>query len=224
MQEFQKKLYTLHKKSWEILKDYSSLPHRDAKRAYLEILVSQVNVSYINVKINIEFSQKLPIEFNTLFQSDLTNQENYIHTLQQSLRENIIDTFLFQTELLFRFLYSKVTGITTKEKYINKVFAKLFNDKENNWQTEECNLLVLLWTLRNTIHTGGIYSDKQSYELIYKGKTYKFEQNKAPDFMTNNFTFELMIDLFDCIDTLFKSNLITDLGSIEHPNYFALNK
>lgn len=224
MQLFKSQLSTLHKKSWEVLKNFSSLPQRDYKKAYLEIVVSQINTSFINLMVNLEFSEQHPKRFSAFFDNNPTIQENYLYSLQQNIRENIVDTLLFQTELLLRFVYAKITLSDVKETNMNKIFAKLFDDVENNWEKEECNLLVLFWTLRNTIHTGGIYSDKPIRKIIYKGNTYKFERGKAPDFMKDNLSFDLIFDLLDCMKKLFESDKIIALGSFEHPNYFALIK
>ncbi len=111
----------------------------------------------------------------------------------------------------------------TKEGNINKIIATLFEDVENNWQKEESKLLVLFWTMRNTIHTGGIYYKKpEGYSVTYKEKEYKFEFEKSFQFLDDNHILDLLSDFLDSISYLFKSEKITDLGDIEHPSYFAL--
>ena len=224
MEDFHKKLFDLHKKSHLILKGFSDLDEKDIRKTHLEILASQITICLINFEVNVGFAKNHPDELSKHFNFDESAKENYLYNLIQNLRENIIEAALFQSELIFRFYYSKITGITTKEKNINKIFATLFSDVENNWQKEECKLLVLMWTLRNTIHTGGIYSDKPTYQLTYKGQQYNFESWKAPEFLNGNVSLELVSDLLDSLKVLFDSQTITDLGYIEHPNYFALNK
>jgi hypothetical protein len=132
MQLFKSKLSTLHKKSWEVLKNFSSLPQRDYKKAYLEIVVSQINTSFINLKVNLEFSEQHPESFSAFFDNNPTIQENYFYSLQQNIRENIVDTLLFQTELLLRLMYAKITLSDVKQTNMNNIFAKLFDDVENN--------------------------------------------------------------------------------------------
>lgn len=60
------------------------------------------------------------------------------------------------------------------------------------------------------IHTGGIYFKKvEGHEISYKGKIYKFEHEKAMEFLSEKLhLFDLLFDLFDSLDYLFNSEII----------------
>lgn len=220
-------LYDLYKKANEYAILFSDLPEKDIRRKHMEIFQSQITITYINLKINVQFIESSEQNFLEIFSHDKSKAHSYCNNLLQNLKQNLIDSFLFQTELVFRYYYSKLKDNIPpgKEKNINKIFATLYDDIENNWQKDETNFLVLFWTLRNTIHTGGIYFLKnERRSLTYKKDEYIFEYGKSPDFLKNNFTVTLISDLMETLKILFESEKIKNLGYIEHPTYFALEK
>ena len=217
-------LEELHTKSMDLVHAFAELPARDIKRGHIEAMSSQIAVSLINLKICFKYSEENKKDFLKYFNDDNAQAENFIFNFKQSIVEAILDTALFQTELVLRVLYSALTGVDpSHEGNINKIIATVFDDTQNNWQKEEAKLLVLFWTVRNTIHTGGIYYKKlEGYSLTYKGQEYKFEYKKSIGFFKNGHLLELFSDLLDSLNFLFTSKIITDLGSIEHPSYYAL--
>lgn len=221
-------LYNLNEKTKTILKSLSSLNERDIRKVYFNMFSSQVIINYLNYKINVRFSETNRDEFLDFFKSDLNQIHNYTYNITQFTGENILSTALFQTELIFRFYYSKFTSESpSKERNLFKIVSTLFEDIENNWAKEECKLIVLLWTLRNTIHTGGIYFENiNGRKLNYKGQEYIFEYGKNPKFISEKegLIIELVSDLFDALNLLFTSERIKDLGFVEHPIYSALEK
>lgn len=150
-------LFNLNEKAKNILQSLSSLSEKDIRKVYFNMFSSQVIINYLNYKINVRFSETNRDEFLDFFKSNLNQVHNYTYNVTQFIGENILSTALFQTELVFRFYHSKFTNeIPSKEKNLFKIVSFLYDDIENNWKKEECNLIVLLWTLRNTIHTGGV--------------------------------------------------------------------
>lgn len=219
-------LYNLNEKTKTILKSLYFLNDKDIRKVYFNMFSSQIINNYLNYKINVRFSETNKDEFLELFKSDLNQIDNYAYNITQFVAENILSTALFQTELIFRFYYSKLTNESPSEvKNLFKIVANLYEDVENNWKKEECNLIVLLWTLRNTIHTGGIYFENiNGRKLYYKNQKYIFEYGKYPKFLSENdgLIFELISELFDALNLLFTSEKITNLEFIEHPIYSAL--
>ncbi len=217
-------LEQLHAKTIAILHEYDNLPEKDIRRNHFEIISSQVAVSLINLKINMRFAETNKDEFEGFFNADPKQIDNYIHNFTQTLSESIIDTVLFQTELVFRYYYAQLTGKTPgEERSLHKIVATLYQDTENVWAKDEAKFVILFWTLRNTIHTGGIYFHKTAGLTInYKGKDYKFEYGKAPEFLKEGHSLTMVEQLLDSLNILFKSDLIKNLGSIDHPSYDAL--
>lgn len=217
-------LEQLHGKTIDILQEFSALPEKDIRKKHLEIISSQVAVALVNLRINMRFTETCKDEFESFFNADPQKIDNYIHNFIQTLNESIIDTSLFQTELIFRLYYSKLTGKTPgEERSLHKIIATLYQDTENAWTKEEAKLVILFWTLRNTIHTGGIYFHKAAgLTLQYKGKDYKFEYGKAPEFLKDGYSLTMVSDLLDSLRYLFNSDLIKNLGRFDHPSYHAL--
>lgn len=222
-------LYKLLEQVDELNKYYDEqLPEKDIRIIHFKMFQSQVNTSYIDLKINFFFSENNNEQFLNLFSKNtdiaIDNAKKYVDNLTQNTNQILIETILFQTELVFRYYYSLIKDITPgEEKNINKIIATLFDDSENNWKKEECKLLILLWSLRNTIHTGGIYfKNKEGRKIEYKNKEYVFEYGKSTKFLTNNFSIQLISDLLKALKLLFESDKIKDLGYIEHPCYYAL--
>lgn len=218
-------LEELHAQSHDILQTYNALPEKDIRRKHIEILTSQIAVSLVNLKINIKFEELNKKEFLTMFGGDDQQAQNYIHNSVQNLLENIFESAVFQSELAFRFLHAKITGQDVgQEKNFYKIVADLFSDTENNWTKEQSKLVILLWTFRNTIHTGGIYFQKAGGDsLTYKGKEYKFEYGKAPSFLKDGHMLELIADLLETIKYAFDNEPIRSLPPFDHPAYFALD-
>jgi hypothetical protein len=221
----QTEIELLHKKSMETVHLFKELPEKDIRRKHFEILSTQIVTSLVNLRINHDYSIKNKVDFEALLENDMTKIDNYIYHFNQNLLESIFDTTLFQTELIFRFYYSKLTGKTLTEEKLHKIVATLFQDTENNWTKEEAKFVILFWTLRNTVHTGGIYFNKtEGYSTTCKGIEYKFEYGKAPNFLKDGHTLTMVSNLFDSVIYLFNSDLIKDLGTFDHPNYFALEQ
>lgn len=214
----------LYHKSLDVLSQFDNLPEKDIRRKHFEILSSQILVSLVNLRINLRFSETSREEFESHFNNDRQQAENYIYNIIQAMQDNIADVALFQTELAFRFLYSKISGTHVgEEKNLYKIFATLYSDTENNWKKDETTLIVLLWNLRNTVHTGGIYFHKpEGYSVSYKGKEYKFEYGKAPEFLKDGHFMDLVSDLFDSLKYAFSNEPIKSVASFDHPSYYAL--
>jgi hypothetical protein len=219
------RLEILHKNSFEIFQKLTKLPDRDIKRKHIEAISSQIATSLITLKICNKYTESNKAEFEKLFNNNYTLIDNYIHTFKQSIVEAILDTALFQTELVLRVLYSKLTCQNpTKERNINKIIAELFEDIQNNWQKDETKVLVLFWTIRNTIHTGGIYyRNNEGYKLTYKDYNYHFEYGKSLQFLEDIHILDLFTDFLSSLDYLFNSEKVIELGYIEHPSYYALS-
>ena len=224
MNNGQTDLEKLQAKSISVLKSFMDLPEKDIRKKHLEILSSQISVSLINLMINFRFSETNKGEFESLVDNDKAKIDNYIYNFVQNINESIIETALFQTELVFRYYYSKITGKTPgEERSLHKIIATLFNDIENKWNKKEAQFMILFWTLRNTIHTGGIYFHKQEgVNVKYNGKDYVFEYGKGPEFLKEGYTITMVSDLLDYTQLLFESDLIKNLGSFDHPSYEAL--
>lgn len=220
------RLEELHTKSIGLVRQFGELPEKDIKRKHIELVSSQIATSLITLKMCFKFFETNNEDFKRLLNNDNTQIENYIHVFKQSIIEAIIDTLLFQTELVLRILYSKLTGTNpTQERNINRIIAALFEDTENNWQKEEAKLFVLFWTMRNTIHTGGIYyKTENGYSITYKGDDYRFEYGKSFQFLANNNIINLVSDFLDSLNHLFTSQKVKDLGEIDHPSYVALGQ
>jgi hypothetical protein len=218
------RLEELHGKSMGLVHKYEALSEKDIKRKHMELMSSQIATSLITLKVCFRFTETNKEEFEHLLNNDNTQIENYIHTFKQSIIEAILDTALFQTELVLRVLYSKLTGENpAQEGNFHKIIATLFDDVQNNWQKDEAKLFVLFWTMRNTIHTGGIYyKNPNGYSVTYKSKEYKFEFMKSFGFLSDNHIMDLLSDFLDSLDYLFSLRIVTDLGAIDHPSYHAL--
>jgi hypothetical protein len=219
-----KLLEQLHSKATNITHAFDALSEKDIRKKHLETLTGQIAVSLTNLKINMRFEEKNKDEFLELFNKDPEQAANYIHGLVQNINESIIETVIFQTELIFRFLYSKLKGLNVAEEFFfYRIIAILFADTENNWTKEEPKLVILLWTFRNTIHTGGIYfGDPNGYKLNYKGKEYVFEYGKAPAFQKEGHSLELISDLLDAIKYCFENEPVKSMATFDHPSYHAL--
>lgn len=219
-------LFNLNSKVKNILQSLSSLSDNEIRKAYFIMFSSQIIVNYLNYNINIRFSETNRKEFLELFNSDIKQIHNYSYNISKFISENILSTALFQTELIFRFYYSKLTnGGPSTERNLFKIVSVLYDDIENKWSKDECKLIVLLWTLRNTIHTGGIYFEKPNGRKIpYKNKEYDFVYGKNPKFLIENegLLIDLISDLLDAINILFDNEKIKNLGFIEHPFYDGL--
>lgn len=217
-------LEQLHYKSLQILKNFKHLPEKDIRPKHIEILSSQILISLFNLRLNVRFTETNQKEFESYFNGDRQQAENYIHNIIQTMNDGIADTALFQTELVFRFIYSKIAETNVgDEKNLYKIFATLYSDTENNWQKEETKIVVLLWNLRNTVHTGGIYFHKPEGNIIeYRGKEYKFEYGKAPEFLKDGHFLDLVSDLLDSLNYAFTNDPTKSMASFDHPSYYAL--
>jgi hypothetical protein len=215
----------LYDKSHQVSLNFKHLPERDIRRYFFEIINEQILISLLNFKVNQTLHDKYPEDFNTIFQSNENVVKGYLQKLILSFDESIADTLLLQTELVFRFYYSKLTSVTPGEgRSLFEIFSILFDDILNNWQKEECRLLVLFWTLRNTIHTGGIYfKNRQGAKVFYKGIEYKFEYGKAPAFLKDGFINHLLNEMLESLKILLSTEKINNLGNFEHPNFFAIS-
>ncbi len=217
-------LEELYNKAIDIYNHFGALPEKEIRRKHFEILASQVVVSLTNLKINMKFALKDEKEFEAFFNDNKKMAEIYIHNFTQNIQENIIEAAVFQTELVLRFLYAKLTGTDVgAEKNFYRIVATLFEDVENNWTKDESKLIILLWTFRNTIHTGGIYFHKQAGDTIkYKGKDYVFEYGKAPAFQADGHNLELVSYLLDAVKYAFETATTKSIPHFDHPAYAAL--
>lgn len=226
--DFPTQLGDLYSKLLPIIDKYKSLGEKDIRLKHLQILAGEVLFGLYSIKVNEDLAEKHTDEFNKIFEGDKEQIENYAYWHNHNINNNLFGAFIFQTELLFRVLQSTLSGGTPTpggEKNLHKIFSNLLDDVENNEQKEETKLLILMWKLRNTIHTSGIYLDKtEGFSVKYKGQDYTFEYAKAPEFLKDGFLMELLFDLIDTIDLLFAKQKIIDLGFIEHPSYLALGK
>src|SRR5690242_20078748 len=100
-------LKNLHAKAADIGAEFAHWGPRDIRKIYFEIIEGQVAVSLTNLKINMRFGELNKEEFEGLFNGDKQQIDNYIFQLRQNMAEAIMDAALFQTELVFRYLYSK---------------------------------------------------------------------------------------------------------------------
>ena len=214
----------LHAKATDLTYAFNALPEKDIRKKHLEILTGQIAISLTNLRVNMQFEEKNKDAFLALFNNNPEQADNYIHGMKQNLIENIIEAAIFQTELVFRYLYSKLNGLNVaEEKNFYRIIATLFSDTENNWKKEEAKLVILLWTFRNTIHTGGIYfGDANGLKLTYKGKEYVFEYGKAPAFQKEGHSLELISDLLDALKYCFENEPVKSMASFDHPSYHAL--
>lgn len=218
-------LFNLTSKVNEILQSLISSNDTDMRKTYFKILSSQIVTNYLNYEVNIIFSEKNRKEFLELFNFDINQIHNYSYNISKFISENLLCSALFQSELIFRFYYSKFKNVSlSKERKIFKIVSFLYEDIENNWSKDECKLIVLLWTIRNTIHTGGIYFENPNGRKIeYKNHEYNFEYGKHLKFLIENdgLLIELISDLLSALNTLFTNEKIKGLGFMEHPIHQA---
>jgi hypothetical protein len=149
-----------------------------------------------------------------------------MENLMQNSVELIVEAALFQSELVFRTLNASLTGHDIYDgSSIPRLIANLYDDTENNWTKEECKLFVLLSSIRNTIHTGGVYFKNTAGETkVFKGNNYTFIYGKPPAYPAGIGILDLVSELFDAMKVLFDSAKIAAIGQLEHPNYNALGK
>lgn len=127
------KFHALHIKSLELSKKYSHLSEKDIKRTHIEALSSQIAVSTLTIEICFDFCKNHSEEFSKHFNGDQKLIENYNHNLIQSTVESVLDTVLFQTELVFRILYSKLINDNPTKENITKIISTLYQDNQSNW-------------------------------------------------------------------------------------------
>ncbi len=216
-------LYDLYLYSKGIFEKYQPLQPKDIRRVYTAVIHSQITVSLTNLQINMEFAGQMPEAFLAHFNGDHKQMDNYTTNIIENSGEAILDTALMQSELIMRVIYSKLTGEPIGDASIPRIIHILYQDVENNWQKEESKFLDLFWTLRNTIHTGGIYmKNPAGKKMVYQGDEYIFEYAKAPGLLKTFSVDDQIKHLLDAMVSLFESQHVQDLGYIEHPNFFAL--
>lgn len=214
----------LYNKAQGALISFENLKERDLRRKFFDILRTQILMCYFNLQVNEALHDKHEIDFKEIFKKDASVIDLYHSCLLQNLDENIVDTTLFQSELVFRLYYSVITNTDpSAERNLHKILAMIFEDTQNNWRKEECKLLVLFWTLRNTIHTAGIYfSNRNGIIHRYKNDDYTFEYGKHPKFLKDGFVINLLFELIEALRVLLSSDKINNVGYIEHPAYYAV--
>lgn len=225
---FTSQLDGLYSKLLKRLDKYKTLNEKDIRLKHLQILGAEVLFGLYSLKINTAFAENSAAEFANIFDNDNVQIENYAYLHNHNISNNLFVTFIFQSELVFRIYQSKLNGgrpTPGAEKNLHKIFSSLTEDVENNEQKEETKLLLLMWKLRNTIHTSGIYLDKLvGFSVKYKGQDYVFEYGKAPAFLKDGFLMDLLSDLIEVLGIIFDKQKIIDIGFVEHPSYLALNK
>ena len=226
--DFPAQLDSLYFQLLEKIDKYKSLNERDIRLKQLQILAAEVLFGLYSLRVHIDFAEKLKEDFAIIFDNDEKQIKNYGLAHTHNINNNLFITFIFQSELIFRVLQSMLNaeGHTPgAEKNLHRVFSNLLDDIENNEQKEETKLLILLWKLRNTIHTGGIYLDKPSgCKLRYNNIDFIFEYGKSPAFLKDGFLMELLSELINVLEKIFDKDKISDIGFIEHPSYAALDK
>ncbi len=224
--DFSIQLSDLYSKMLPIVDKYKSLGERNIRLKHLQLLAGEILFGLYSLTINEKLAEKHSDEFQKIFEGDKEQMENYAYWHNHNINNNLFATFIFQTELVFRVFQSILSGGTPTpgaENNLHRIFSNLYDDVENNEQKEETKLLILMWKLRNTIHTSGIYLDKtEGFSVKYKGQDYNLEYAKAPAFLKDGFLMELLSDLVDAIDLLFSKQKIIDIGFVEHPSYLAL--
>ena len=207
---------------------YKLLNEKDIRLKHLQILSSEILFGLYSFTINTYLAENLPNEFEEIFQNNTKEIEHYAYWHNHNITSNLFSTFIFQSELLFRVYYSKLNGgekTPGGEKNIHRIFSYLLDDVENNEQKDETKLLILLWKLRNTIHTSGIYLDKsEGFRISYKDMVYKFEYGKSPAFLKDGFIIDLLKDFINVLETIYDKTKIIELGFVEHSSYLALDK
>ena len=226
--DFPAQLDGLYSQLLKKVEKYKALDEKDIRLKHLQILAAEVLFGLYSLKINTDFAEKLSADFANIFDNDKEQIENYAYWHNHNINNNLFGTFIFQSELLFRVYQSILNGGTPTpggEKNLHKIFSSLLDDVENNEQKEETKLLLLVWKLRNTIHTSGIYLDKpEGFSVKYKGQVYVFEYGKAPAFLKDGFLMDLLSDLIEVLEIIFDKQKIIDIGLVEHPSYLALDK
>lgn len=205
-------------------RSYNTFSERDIRTSFFSIMVNQCATAHINLIVNQRYLEEGSQACRDLFDNDQSRIENYIHHFTQNIVEAIVDAVLFQSELVFRTLSATLTG---KDIYdgssIPQLIAKLFDDTENNWTKEESKLVLLLSTIRNTIHTGGVYFRNAAGETkVFKGDSYTFTYGKPPALPAGITILDLVSEMLDAMKLLFDGAKITAIGPLEHPNYQAL--
>ena len=81
---------------------------------------------------------------------------------------------------------------------------------------EEFELLDLGTAVRNTIHNNGRYFDRRGSDrdITWRGRSYRFEQGKAPSFIDWEFHRLLVTALIDLNEAIMKIPLVATLSPI----------
>lgn len=209
----------------QVIGHYKYLQEKDIRLIHFQFLANEVLFSRYTLQVHMLFQENSPQGLSEIFGGDKQQLKNYAHKHSQNINNNLFSSFVFQTELLLRIYYSKIEGkqVTPgSEGSIEKIIKFIYDDTNNNKTSEEADLLILIWKLRNTIHTGGIYfQDPKGLKVPYKGEKYTFDYGKKASFLNNGFLFEILSNMIDALDLLFKKEKIINLGFIEHPTYYA---
>jgi hypothetical protein len=205
MEELIGQLKKLYKKVGDSLARLNEMEERDAGKAYFTVLRNEVAGCIMELEVNAAFLTKHTTEFEQV----IGNREfvgAYLSTFMQHVNESVVDTFIFQTELLFRTYKSKINGIPTADQNMHQIFVLLFEDVKVNWQKEESNLVVLIWAMRNTIDTAGIYFGSESGRTLrYNGMDFRLENGLAPDLSPVRDWYGLLFPLVDVVLALVTS-------------------
>ncbi|QHV99310.1 hypothetical protein [Spirosoma endbachense] len=205
---------------------YNTFSDRDIRTSFFGTMVNQCATVHINLTINERYIEEGSKACRTLFANDQGRVDNYKHHFTQNCRELIVEAALFQSELVFRTLSANLTGNDIYDgSTLPQLVSRLFVDTENNWQKEESKLVILLSTIRNTIHTGGVYFKKTAGDTKdFKGNNYTFTYGKPPTFSEGITILDLVSEFFDAMKVLFDSPNIASIGPLEHPNYHAIEE
>ncbi len=103
--DFPTQLDELYSSLLKLFEKYKSLDEKDIRIKHIQILAAEVLYGLYSLKINLDFSEKLKADFETIFENDKEQIENYAYWHNHSINNNLFSTFIFQTELLFRVVY-----------------------------------------------------------------------------------------------------------------------
>lgn len=220
MDEQLKCLQQLYKQVEAALGQLNDRQERDLSRAYFTVLRNEVASCIIESRVHQEFIRRLPQEFEEVV-GGVGQVGNYLATFCQHLDEVAVGTFIFQTELLFRRYWIANGG--APDAKIPSMLAFLFDDTENNWKKEESKLMMFIWKIRNTIHTGGIYFGADCTKE-YGGMQFQLKDGFPPDISPIGGWYGLLAPAVAAVLGMVLSDRICALGHVEHPNFKAVGK
>lgn len=185
---------------------YKNLDRRKDIRATsiirLTRLLIGINVSFLYI-INTD-QEKALNEIKIMFYEESMPIEQFLLSNEVFLKLGYTSSLFFILEGVLKIYlqhldiqsYKRTKGI----KNICEELLEKLNCKDSVFYSSVFNFLRLI---RNTLHSNGIHipankSDKNISPIIYKGKSYIFEENKRIDFVT----WDLLLDLTEDMKNL----------------------